>query len=66
MTGVTHLSDSEPIQTCKGDGLGLNDTEVEGLKVILEHLNSLPESKKAVPKEIVRYDLLVNSLKVIY
>ena len=65
MTGITHLS-AEPMQTCAGDGLGLNETEIDGLRAILEHLMSLPENKRGIPKEIARSDLLVDSLKVTF
>lgn len=64
VTGVTHLSETEPFQTFGGDGQGLNANEADGLKAILEHLKGLSEPKRGVPKEIVQPDVLLQSLQV--
>lgn len=61
---MTYLSEAEPYRTGDGDGLGLNSIEVDGLKAILDHLMALSESKRGVPKQIARPDLLTQALKV--
>ena len=65
VTGITHLcEDSEPIRTNIEAKIDLNTIEIDGLKAILEHLSSLDDKKRSVPKEITKPDVLLEAAKV--
>lgn len=67
VTGKSHLGeDSDPNRTniVGGGKIDLNPIEIDGLKAILEHLSSLDEKKRSVPKEITKPDVLLEAAKV--
>lgn len=67
VTGKSHLGeDSDPNRTNSvgGGKIDLNPIEIDGLKAILEHLSSLDEKKRSVPKEITKPDVLLEAAKV--